>query len=139
MSDLTEDEFTILTIAAHGEPMMPIGRWKPAAESLVARGYLRGSPSPQDPSGMFNLHITPEGTKVQIEADKGMDAVFGQMLRSSSEIRKLQKKARSSAEQIAVQIVDLAALSEQATGEDKKTALERWTRIILIRSLEMIG
>jgi hypothetical protein len=136
---LSDDEYTILTIAAKGEPMMPIGRWKPAALSLVAKGYLRGTPSPQDPDGMFNLRITPEGVKASEESETAMDALFGQIITGSNQIGHLQKKARASAEQIAVQLVDLASLSEQATGEDKKTALERWARLILTRSLEMIG
>ena len=136
--ELTDDEYTVLTIAAKGEPMMPIGKWKPAAESLVTKGYLRGTPSPQDPQGMFNLRITPAGIKASEESETAMDALFGQMITKSTEIGHLQKKARASAEQIAVQLVDLASLSEQATGEDKKTALERWARIILTRSLEMI-
>ena len=137
--DLSDDEYTVLTIAAQGEPMMPIGRWKPAAESLVAKGYLHGTPSPQDPSGMFNLRITPLGRQASEKAEKAMDDRLGQAITLSTQIGHLQKKARASAEQIAVQLVDLATLSEQATGEAKATALERWARIILARSLEMIG
>jgi hypothetical protein len=137
--ELSDDEYTILTIAAKGEPMMPIGKWKPAAESLVAKGFLKGTSSPQDPSGMFNLRITPAGIKASEESETAMDALFGELINKPTQIGHLQKKARASAEQIAVQLVDLASLSEQATGEDKKTALERWARIILTRSLEMIG
>jgi hypothetical protein len=136
---LTDDEYTVLTIAAAGQPMMPIGRWKKSAESLVAKGYLQGTPSPQDPQGMFNLRITALGTKASEEAEKVQDDLLRQVLTTSNHIGHLQKKARAAAEQIAVQLVDLASLSEQATGEDKKTALERWARIILTRSLEMIG
>jgi hypothetical protein len=139
MTELTDDEYIVLTIAAQGEPMMPIGKWKPAAESLVAKGYLQGTSSPQDPQGMFNLRITPAGVKASQESETAMDALFGQIITQSNQIGHLQKKARAAAEQIAVQLVDLASLSEQATGEDKKTALERWARIILTRSLEMIG
>jgi hypothetical protein len=137
--NLTDDEYIVLTIAARGEPMMPIGRWKGAAESLVAKGLLKGTPSPQDPSGMFNLRITALGQQASEQAEKVQDDLLGQILTTSTSIGHLQKKARASAEQIAVQLVDLASLSEQATGEDRKTALERWARIILTRSLEMIG
>jgi hypothetical protein len=139
MSELTDDEYTVLAIAAQGEPMMPIGRWKAPALSLVEKGYLSGTPSPQDPQGMFNLRITPAGVKASEESETAMDALFGQLINKSTQIGHLQKKARARAEQIAVQLVDLASLSEQATGEDKKTALEQWARIILTRSLEMIG
>ena len=36
MTDLSQDELTVLMIAATGERMMPIGRWEAPAKSLVA-------------------------------------------------------------------------------------------------------
>jgi hypothetical protein len=61
MSNLSDDEFAVLMIAQQGAPMMPIDRWKPAVERLVKLKYLRPQPSPQDPTGVFNCVITPEG------------------------------------------------------------------------------
>lgn len=51
---LSDDEYTVLMIAAEGESMMPIGRWQPAVESLIERGYLRSL-------DRFNNVITPQG------------------------------------------------------------------------------
>jgi hypothetical protein len=131
---LTQDELTILMIAATGEPMMPIGRWKAPAESLVKRGFLKGRTSPQDPEGMFNLHITSEGMTA---AEKGEDDSYRQVIEVSSSIQHEQRKARKHAEQIAVQLVDLAEASSKVTGDAKVDALRRWSEIILTRALEM--
>jgi FkbM family methyltransferase len=38
---MTDDELTVLMIAAQGESMIPIGRWKQPIESLTARGLMR--------------------------------------------------------------------------------------------------
>ncbi len=61
MPELTNDELMVLLIAREGEPMIPIGRWKPAVEHLVELGFLNPRPSPQDPTGNFNCVITAEG------------------------------------------------------------------------------
>jgi hypothetical protein len=136
MTDLSQDELTILLIAAKGEPMMPVGPWKPSAESLVAKGYLKAHPSPQDPSGMFNLHITPAGRAAAEQEDTAYDRQLGEIINKSNAIGHQQAKARAAAEQIAVQLVDLAEMSSQTTGDDKITALRNWARIILERALE---
>lgn len=139
MTDLSQDELTVLLIAAKGEPMIPIGRWKAPTESLVARGYLKPHPHSGDPTGHFNHYITLAGQAAAQQEDTIYDQQLGNMIGTSNAIAHEQKKARASAEQIAVQLVDLAELSGRVTGEDRKTALERWARIILTRSLEMIG
>jgi len=136
MTDLSEDELTVLLIAARGEPMMPIGRWKAPAESLVARGLLQGTASPQDPSGMFNLRITATGKKEVERQDTVYEQQLGDVITKSRQINHIQNKARAAAEQIAVQLVDLAEMSSEATGDDKITALRNWARIILERALE---
>ena len=136
MTDLSEDELTVLLIAARGEPMMPIGRWKVPAESLVARGLLQGTASPQDPSGMFNLRITATGKKEVERQDTVYEQQLGDVITKSRQINHIQNKARAAAEQIAVQLVDLAEMSSEATGDDKITALRNWARIILERALE---
>lgn len=138
MTDLSADELTVLLIAAKGEPMMPIGRWKDPALSLVSRGYLKPNPSPQDPDGMFNLHITATGKQQVEREDTAYDQQLGDVITKSRQIGHSQAKARAAAEQIAVQLVDLAELSSQATGDDKIDALRNWARIILERALEKL-
>ena len=41
MSELTEDEFTCLLLAAEGEYLAPIGRWKVPILALTSRGLMR--------------------------------------------------------------------------------------------------
>ena len=139
MTDLSQDELTVLLIAAKGEPMMPIGHWKEPAFSLVTRGYLSPTRSPQDPEGMFNLRITPAGMQAAEHEDTIFDGQLGQMIAQSSVIAHEQKKARAHAEQIAVQLVDLADASSKVTGDSRVKALRQWAKVILERSLEMIG
>jgi hypothetical protein len=139
MTDLSPDELTFLLIAAKGEPMMPIGRWKDPARSLVTRGYLNPTKSPQDPEGMFNLRITPAGTVEAERQDTIYDSQLGQMITQSNVIAHEQKKARAHAEQIAVQVVDLAEAASKVTGESRVDALRQWAKVILERSLEMIS
>ena len=40
MSDLTDDEFSLLEIASHGESMIPIGRWERPLKSLADKGMM---------------------------------------------------------------------------------------------------
>lgn len=55
-SPLTDDEATVMEIAAQGVAMAAIGRWQDAVESLLKRGFL------QDLSGdKFNCVITDAG------------------------------------------------------------------------------
>lgn len=138
MTDLSADELTVLLIAAKGEPMMPIGRWKAPAISLVARGYLTAARSPQDPNGMFNLRITETGKQAANDQDTAYDQQLGEIITKSRQIGHAQAKARAAAEQIAVQLVDLAEMSSRATGDDKVEALRKWAKIILERALEKI-
>lgn len=53
---LTDNEFTVLMIAAQGESMMAIAHWKQPVESLVAKGYLQSRGGDN-----FNCVITPAG------------------------------------------------------------------------------
>lgn len=133
---LSQDELTVLMIAAEDQPMIPIGRWKEPAENLVARGFLQPTPSFQDATGNFNLRITDAGRKA---ASQDEDNSIRDMISVNNAIVAGKKQARDQANQIATQLVDLAELSNKITGEDRKVALERWARIILTRALEMIG
>lgn len=138
MTSLSPDEKTVLLIAQEGEPMMPIGRWKPAIEALVARGFIKPHPHPGDPTGYFNHRITPAGQAACIEADKEDDAALGRLIEASSRVGHAQKQARSHAEQIAVQMVDLVEASVKVTGDSRETALREWGKVILERALEMM-
>ena len=51
---LTDDEYSVLMIAAEGQSLMPIGRWEKPVERLVSRGLLHSH-------DRFNNVITPMG------------------------------------------------------------------------------
>jgi hypothetical protein len=135
MSDLSQDELTVLLIASKGEPMIPIGRWREPTINLIERGYMKPRPHLGDPTGHFNNYITPEGMAAaqQNDADDVRDA---NML--SQSVLREQRKIRANAEQIAVQLVDLATASNKVTGDDPKAALEKWARLIFKRALELL-
>ena len=56
MSDLSQDELTVLMIAVHGESMMAIGRWQKPIERLLQKGYMQSRGGDN-----FNCIITPAG------------------------------------------------------------------------------
>jgi hypothetical protein len=138
VTDLTPDEKTVLLIAARGEPMIPIGRWKGPTEALIARGYLVPKSHPGDPTGYFNNYITLEGRQAYSEIEKEDDESLGRLITASTVTGHEQKKARAHAEQIAVQLVDLAEASSKVTGDSKVHALREWAKVILERALEMM-
>jgi hypothetical protein len=133
---LSDDELTVLLIAAQNQPMIPIGRWEAPTKSLIEKGYLKPHGHPGDPTGHFNNYITEAGKIAAEESEKQQDDLLGQMLTLSTSIGHQQKKARAQAEQIAVQLVDLAEFSTKVTGDDKIESLRRWSEIILTRALE---
>ena len=135
---LSDDELTVLLIAAQNQPMIPIGRWEAPTKSLIEKGYLKPHGHPGDPTGHFNNYITEAGKIAAEESEKQQDDLLGQMLTLSTSIGHQQKKVRAHAEQIAVQMVDLAELSSSVTGDDKAESLRRWSEIILTRALEML-
>ena len=130
MADLTQDELTMLLIAAKGEPMMPIGRWRESAETLVKKGLLQPRPHAGDLTGFFNLCITAAGKLQAEQEDSDFDGQLRTMLDVTNQIQHAQNQARASAEQIAVQLVNLTELSVKVTGEAKVKALREWSKVI---------
>jgi hypothetical protein len=135
VADLTQDELTVLLIAAEGERMMPIGRWEAPAQSLLTKGYLQRNVSPQDPSGMHNLTITSAGRKACAE---GEDANMRALVGVGNEIVQAHRKTAARAEELAVLLVELATYSSSVTGDDKVKALRKWGKTVLERALELL-
>lgn len=129
MIDLTQDELTVLLIAAEGKSMMPIGRWEGPVKSLVAKGYLSANDK-------FNNVITAAGRQA---ANQDEDNTARQMIEANNAIVNCKESARQMAEAISVQLVDLAELSNRLTGDNKITALRNWSKIILTRALEKLS
>jgi FkbM family methyltransferase len=74
---MTDDEMTVLLIAAQGESMIPIGRWAKPIESLTERGLMQRYDA-------ANYGITPKGRAVLRQEEKERD---GAVARISTSIR----------------------------------------------------
>ena len=135
MTELTQDELTVLLVAREGEPMMPIGRWEEPVRSLLARGYLRSHRHEGDPTGYFNNYITPAG---KTAADKAEDDSLRAVIKASNDVSHTGAKTKALAESIARDLVRLAEISSKVTGDPPVTALERWSRTVLSRALELL-
>ena len=66
-SELSQDEFTVLLLAAEGESLAPIGRWKVPILALTERGLMRRNDE-------VNYAITDRGREVCAETDAAYDA-----------------------------------------------------------------
>lgn len=70
---LTNDERTVLMIAAEGQSMMPIGRWQDPVQSLTQRGLLKAEDT-------FNCVITPAGREAvaadDVETDRALTKAY---------------------------------------------------------------
>lgn len=135
MSELSQDELTVLLIAAEGQPMMPIGRWAEPTRALIARGYLMPHGHPGDPSGGHNNYITVAG---RAAAEAAENANLRAMIGASNKVADAKQKARGQAEQIAAWLVELVALTENVTGEDKQAVLDHWVKVVSARAMELL-
>lgn len=125
---LSDDEFTVLMIAAEGESMMPIGRWQAPVENLVARGYLRQL-------DRFNNVITTEGRKAIGERNAEDESAIRQ---ASRQVADAQGEARKAAEEAAQALARAAKASVRATGDRADTAVLNWNAEILRKALELV-
>jgi len=70
---LTDDEFTVLCIAAHGQHMLAIGRWEEPVRALTLRKLMRQV-------DQVNYVITPEGRKAADARDQDDNQLLKQAL-----------------------------------------------------------
>lgn len=77
MSELSQDEFTVLLIAAEGESMIPIGRWKIPILALTERGLMCKNDS-------VNYGITAKGRKACAERNEEDDQSLRELLARNS-------------------------------------------------------
>jgi len=121
MADLTQDEVTVLMIAAEGESMMPIGRWEAPVESLIKKGYLHRADK-------FNNYITDAGRHaVQLQEDANIES----LVEATNQIVSAQEKCAARGREISALLAELATFSAAVTGAAKMTELKRWARVIL--------
>jgi hypothetical protein len=132
---LTNDEKTILMIAASGQAMIPIGRWEKPTKALVERGYMAPRPHPGDPTGHFNNFITDAGRLAIEQAEKDD---FKDLIEVGAEFQRAQHKLTSHAEKIAQDLVSIARESAELQADPPHKALEKWSRVILERALAVL-
>jgi hypothetical protein len=128
MHELTQDELTVLMIAAEGESMMPIGRWEAPTKSLVAKGYLHVNDK-------FNNVITEAGRQAAEQAD---NANIRDMVKVNNDLVEARQKAAARGDEIAALLAELATYSASMTGDDKVKALRKWAKVVLEKALEII-
>lgn len=131
MSELTDDEATILMIAAQGESMMPIGRWEKPVEMLLTKGMLARLDK-------FNNVITPAGRQAVEDWDKGNDDSYRQMLELGSKITNAREQAMKSVEQAAIHLSMAAKATAQVTGDTVLVALEKLVEITKERAKQKL-
>lgn len=119
---LTDDEFTVLMIAAEGQSMMPIGRWQVSVESLSARGLLAGPDK-------FNQMITPAGREALKERDKEDDADYRQILELGSKVANGHQQYQQFIEQAAQALANAIKIATTVTGDSPVAA---WDRTIVL-------
>ena len=76
MSELTEDEFTCLLLAAEGEYLAPIGRWKVPILTLTSRGLMQKIDE-------VNYVVTADGRRACEERNSEDERALSSLLESN--------------------------------------------------------
>lgn len=130
---LTDDESTVLQIAAQHGTVGAIGRWEEPVKSLVKRGLL------QDLSGdYFNCRITEAGKSVHAGAESEEDKALGRTVDRMRDMAIAQRSIQEMAEQCAQVLVKIAEASSIVAGDAKGYAAEQWSKVILTRAKELL-
>ena len=127
---VTDDEFTVLMIAAKGEYMLPIGRWKLPIEALTERGLMVG----QHLNGGLQYTITRAGKAAITEREQEENKQIGQLIERSNSVVVVKKLAEESAQKLA----QAAKESVQITGDSAQVALQEWAKQVIARAKVLI-
>jgi hypothetical protein len=126
---LTDDEATVLQIAAQQGTIGAIGRWESTVKSLVRRGFL------QDMTGdFFNCQITETGKSASAESEAELDRALGRMRKMAI----AQESIQEMAEKCAQVLVKIARMSHEETGTASVDAAVKWSGVILDRAKELL-
>lgn len=126
--ELTDDEFTVLSIAVQGESMIPIGRWEKPILDLTERGLMRCGDS-------VNYFITATGRKAQ---DAHENAHLRAMIETTGKVTVAQRDIQNVAEHAAGLLAQIAKASTAITGDSPATALRKWVGIVQRRAEELL-
>jgi hypothetical protein len=132
---ITDDEFTVLMIAAKGEYMLPIGRWEKPIYALADKGLL----CRQHVNGGAQYLITKAGRQAIEDREKDENEQIKAVLNKAKELPALSEKLRASAEQAAQLLVGIAKESGQITGHTAGEAARKWADAIRQRALDILN
>jgi F0F1-type ATP synthase membrane subunit b/b' len=128
---LSQDEAACLLIAAQGQSMLAVGRWKHPIKSLVMRGLMRSNDE-------FNNVITDAGRAAidahEDEADKHLVEVANAIVGA----KVAQADIAKFAEQAAQLLAQAARASAAVTGDSLKAAAGKWLDVIRKRTVELL-
>ena len=131
MTQLSEQEVTLLELHAMGQSIAAIGAWEKPCDALVAKGYLQRHDK-------FNHSITPAGRAAWEEHDKETDKLLGKMIEQASVVGATQKGIRDFAEQAAQLLAQAAKESSKLLGDAPEAAAKKWSDVIFKRALEVL-
>ena len=127
---VTDDEFTVLMIAAKGEYMLPIGRWKPSIESLAQKGLM----CMQHINGGPQYLITRAGRDAIHEREEDENRQIGSIINRSGLVAQVRALAEESAQKLAQAAKD----SVQITGDSAQVGLQEWAKQVIARAKVLI-
>ena len=128
MSDVSDDEYTVLMIMAKGQSLAAIGHWEKPLDALVERGLARRLDK-------FNNIITTEGTKALGAREQADDEALKSLV---PQIATAQNTARSHVEAAAQHLCRAAQASASMTGDTPEVALMTWNLECLKRARELL-
>lgn len=135
MTDLSDDELTVLNLCAAGESIAAIGRWEAPCESLVRKKLLIRHDK-------FNHEIGREGRMLAASAaeerERASAAALGEMVDRMRDVTLIQHSIADFGEQTAQLLAKAAFASAYATKDDPKVSARKLTEVILTRALELI-
>lgn len=131
MPDLTDDEYTVLLIAAQGEHMIPIGRWETPIKNLHARSLMRKIDD-------VNYVITQSGRDAAETREHADDNLLRDVFKQAGNVAVARNNAASHIEFAARHLADAAKISAATTGDSPEAAIRSWAEPLIQRSIQML-
>lgn len=128
---ITDDEYSVLMIAAEGQWLAPIGRWAKPVRDLAMRGLMVRRDE-------MNYTITDSGRVAMLEREQADDVALGKALGNVARAAQVQAPISDFAEQAALLLADAGKASSRVTGDTPETAVRKWSEVILRRALEIL-
>lgn len=132
-TSLTDDEYTVLLIAAEGQSMMAIGRWEKSVDALVVRGLL-------ERKDKFNNFITLAGRQEAAKREKqDGNAVLEAYKRATGEVVGPRRdQLRMAGEELAQLLANAARTLARENDIPVELAVRQASEVVLDRALEIL-